>query len=190
MKFQYKNSKKTIGWGLNYDSLTELKYAISIMEEYEFIRPAVSIYYDVTTLLPTVIIRKCHRRYTADFLIRHRTTLEAFLVEIKPRAYAHNPKLGTYRQVAENYIRVKNYDWQYKVVFDDEILLTEEQLEDYESCRQLGTARERKAWFECYRESIESMLPQRLRTFLNNSQLDFILFGIMSKVNFWNPPTS
>jgi hypothetical protein len=108
MKFIYQNTRKVTGWGFNFDSLTELKYAISIMEEYEFIRPAVSIYYDVSTNMPAITIRKCHRRYTADFLIRHRTTLQAFLVEIKPRAYEHNPKLNSNRQVAENYIRLRD----------------------------------------------------------------------------------
>jgi hypothetical protein len=68
-------------------------------------------------------------------------------------------------------------------------MLTEEQLEEFESCRQLGTAKERKAWFESYHESIETTLPQRIRSFMNNSQLDFIIFGIFSKVNFWQPQT-
>jgi hypothetical protein len=39
--------------------------------------------------------------------------------------------------VAENYIRWKNYDWKYKVVFDDEIILTAKQLEQFEDCCKL-----------------------------------------------------
>lgn len=187
MKFTYHKSCKVTGWGFNFDSLTELKYAISIMDEFEFIRPAVSIYYDVATNLPVASARRCDRRYTADFLIRHRITLEAWLIEIKPRAYAHNPILETHRLVAENYIRFKKYDWQYKVVFDDEITLTEQQLEDFECFRKIRTTKERMMWFGSYRQTIESMLPHHVRSFMSNSRLDFILFGILTKIRFWNP---
>lgn len=186
MKFNYEMSLKVSGWGFNFDSLTELKYAISIMDEFEFIRPAPSIYYDVATKQPALYVRKCHRRYTADFLIRHRTTLQAYLVEIKPRAYAHNSKLEYNRQVAENFIRFNRYDWEYKVVFDDEILLTEEQLESFESLRTLGTAKDRIAWFFDYKERIQHSLPLQLKNYLSNAKMDFLIYGILARVKLFH----
>ena len=70
--FRYGRSHKIVHWGCAFDSLTELKYAISIMEEYEFLRARVTIYYHPGTKLPTDYIRECHRHYTPDFLIRHK----------------------------------------------------------------------------------------------------------------------
>lgn len=81
--FEYIPSRKIGGWGCQFDSLTEFKFAISIMDEYEFLRSRVSIYYDPKTKMSSDYIRECYSRYTPDFLIRHKETLEATLVEIK-----------------------------------------------------------------------------------------------------------
>jgi hypothetical protein len=97
------------------------------MNDYEILRERVAIYYHPDTLQPTDYIRTCHRRYTPDFLVRHKQTGQAFLVEIKPRAFEEEPQLPVLKQIAENYIRWKKYDWQYKVIFDDEIVLDKEQ---------------------------------------------------------------
>lgn len=189
MKFSYEAALKVSGWGFNFDSLTELKYAISIMDEYEFIRPAPSIYYDLSTKLPAIRVRRCHRRYTPDFLIRHRTTLQAFLVEIKPRSYQNQTKLGIYRQVAENFIRLNKYDWQFRLVFDDEIMLTQEQLEDFENLKRIGTARERTGWLYHYREDTMNALPGYLRKYMTNSKMDFLIYGMLANVRIVDPVT-
>lgn len=62
--------------------------------------------------MPTSYIRKCHRRYTPDFLIRRKETGKAFLVEVKPRGFENHPQLLLRQEVPENYIRWKNYDWK------------------------------------------------------------------------------
>jgi hypothetical protein len=157
------------------------------MDEYEFIRPAPSIYYNPSTRLPVLHVRKCHRRYTADFLIRHRTTLQAYLVEIKPHAYAGQPKLDTHRQVAENFIRLNRYDWQFRVVFDDQIVLTEEQLEVFENLKLIRTGRERSSLLYKYRENILDTLPICLRQHMTNSKMDFLIYGILAKVRIVDP---
>ena len=92
--FRYGTSHKIINWGCCFDSLTELKFAISIREEYKYLWERVSIYYHPGTKLLTDYIRACHRRYTPDFLIRHKETSEAILVEIKPCAFEGNPQLA------------------------------------------------------------------------------------------------
>jgi hypothetical protein len=122
--FIYQRSRKIINWGYAFDSLLELKFAISIQKEYEYLRSHIPIYYDPKTKLPTSYIRANIRRYTPDFLIRHKITKEAFLVEIKPRAFQDNEQLLIRREVAENYIRLKQYDRKFKVVFDDQIKLS------------------------------------------------------------------
>ena len=106
-KFAYRKAHKIVNWGCAFDSLTELKFAISIMEEYEFLRERVTIYYHPGTKKPTDYIREFTRHYTPDFLVRNKETGEALLVEIKPRAFEHDPQLPLRKVVAENYHKVE-----------------------------------------------------------------------------------
>lgn len=181
LKFQYNRSCKIINWGCSFDSLTELKFAISIMEDYEFLRNRIAIYYHPGTKQPTDYIRTCHRRYTPDFLIRHKETGEAFLIEIKPRAFQHDDQLSLRKQVAENYIRWKNYDWKYKVVFDDEILLTSEQLEEFELCCKLKSKSSRKLWFEEYNKRFDRSAPSLYARAPSNEIAQFVMFGVRTQ---------
>jgi len=179
--FQYRQSHRIIRWGCSFDSLTELKFAISILEDYEFVRGKVCIYYHPGTKMPTDYIRDCHRRYTPDFLMRHKLTGEAFLVEIKPRAFQNDPQLALRKQVAENYIRWKNYDWQYKVVFDDEILLDQEQWEDFQECCKLKSKCSWLLWFEEYNKKFDRSAPSFFTQARDNTNIRFIMFGEPSK---------
>lgn len=135
--FQYKRSYKIIYWGYCFDSLLELKYAISIVDEYEFLHARIPVYYDLKTKRPTEYIRECTRRYTPDFLIRHKLTGEAFWIEIKPEGFNDFQVLDLRKQVAENYVAWKKYDWKFKVVFGNEIILNKRQSEIFEElCSQ------------------------------------------------------
>lgn len=175
--FKYGKSHKVIGWGWAFDSLLELKYAVSIMEEYEFIRGRLSIYYHPGTRMPTNYIKDFNRRYTPDFLIRHKETGNAFLIEIKPRGFMNNPQLALRKEVAENYIRWKNYDWQYKVVFDDEIILNAEQLEEYEQCCRFKNKSARKIWFAEYNNKFDRSAPNLISKAPSNRTIQFVMFG-------------
>ena len=179
--FKYGTSYKITNWGCVFDSLTELKFAVSIRDEYEFLRSRISIYYHPCTKLPTEYIRTYHRRYTPDFLIRHKQTGEAFLVEIKPRGFENHPQLLLRKEVAENYIRWKNYDWRYKVVFDDEIILDEEQWEEFEQCCKLKSKSARKIWFEEYNRKFDRSAPSFFTTVPADSDIRFVMFGVRSK---------
>lgn len=175
--FRYGTSHKIINWGYCFDSLTELKFAISIREEYEYLRERISIYYHPGTKLPTDYIRECHRRYTPDFLIRHKQTNEALLVEIKPRAFEGNPQLALRKEVAENYIRWKGYDWKFKVIYDDEIILDEEQWEDFEECCKLKSKSSFKIWFEQYNKKFDRSAPSLFKNIPDNRKIEFVMFG-------------
>ena len=172
-----RSSCKIINWGCRFDSLTELKYAISVMEEYEFLRARVSIYYPPGTKLPTDYIRECHRRYTTDFLIRHKASGKAFLIEIKPRIFQDDAQLALRKEVAENYICWKRYDWTYKVIFDDEIYLNEEQLEEFQHCCQLKSVSAYKLWFEQYNRKFDRSAPTFFTKIPDSKLIQFIMFG-------------
>ena len=176
--FPYRTSKKVSGWGCQFDSLTELKYAISIMEEYHFLRSPVAIYYHPGTKITLDHLRRCHLRYTPDFLIRHKETFEATLIEIKPRAYENHPQLSLRKAVAENYIERKNLDWKFKVVFDDQIVLTEEQSKAFTEFTSLSTGKAMSLWYGAYSR-------QMIQTFPDNLLTDLVISGPKRPSHSW-----
>lgn len=183
--FKYRKSYKIIGWGCRFDSLTELKYAISIREDYVFLRERVIIYYNPGSLQPTEYLSSNYRYYAPDFLIRHKVTGEAFLVEIKPRAYEGQPQLALRKELAERYIRWKGYDWKYKVVYDDEIILSEEELQDFEECCKLKSKSAFKIWFDRMNRRYTPGAPSIFKTTTDSKQIEFAMFGITRSGGNW-----
>ena len=175
--FHYGRSHKIIHWGCCFDSLLELKYAISIRDEFEFMRSRLHIYYDQRTLMPTDYLRKGIKHYTPDFLIRNKITGEAWLIEIKPRAFEHESQLLLRKHIAENYIAWKKYDWKYKVVFDDEIILDEHDLQLFEDCCQLKSKSSFKLWLQQENARYDRSAPVFFKQQLTNKQIAFIMFG-------------
>lgn len=184
-KFKYGKSCKIIHWGCTFDSLTELKYAISIQDEYEFIRARVTIYYDRKTLMPTNYITAGCSHYTPDFLIRHKRTGEAFLIEIKPSAAKHDPQLVLRKQVAENYIRWKGYDWKFKLTFSDEIMLTESELAIFEDCCKLKSKSAFKLWFQEQNNRYDRSAPTFFAKVPRDTDIRYIMFGQRSGKQGW-----
>jgi hypothetical protein len=133
--FQYKDAIQIGYRSCKFDSLLELKFTLSIEDNWYFLREHIVIYYDPKTFLPTNYIRDTTRKYTPDFLIRNNENNKAFLIELKPRAFRNEIQTMLRKQVAENYIKSKKLDWIYKVVYDDEIILSREQQEKFSSLR-------------------------------------------------------
>ena len=175
--FRYRRSYKIIYWGCIFDSLLELKYALSIQNEYEYLRSHIPIYYDPVTRRPTNYIRSNIRRYTPDFLIRHKETKKAFWVEIKPRAYSDEKQLFLRKEIAERYIQWKGYDWHYKVVYDDEIILTTDQIVQFNECCRLIRKSANKIWLEKYNKQFDRSAPSFFSTIPINSRVKFVMFG-------------
>jgi len=175
--FNYRPSIKIINWGCNFDSLLELKYAISIQKDYEYLRSHIPIYYDPRTKIPTHYIRDNIRRYTPDFLIRHKITKQAFLVEIKPRAFETNEQLLFRKEVAENYIRWKRYDWKFKVVFNDEIKLSKDEYIQFLKCLKLIPLSDRKRLFKELNDKFDSSRPSLFTIAPSNRKIHFVMFG-------------
>lgn len=136
-KFVYGNSCKIINWGYCFDSLLEVKYALSIQHEYQFLRSRITIIYDRLTKQPVRYALRKHGHYTPDFLIRHKQTYKAYWIEIKPRAFNDKEQLKVRKEVAENYIRQHNYDWEFKIIYDDEIILSLDLIAQFNECCKL-----------------------------------------------------
>lgn len=183
--FQYTRSKKISNWGCHFDSLTELKYAISILDEFEFIRERVVIYYDRATKEPTEYLRGNNSYYVPDFLIRNKLTGEAFLVEIKPRGFEGQLQLDIRKGLAEKYIKMKKYDWKFKIVYDDEIILTEEQLEDFKECCRMSSKTAFQMWFDQYNKKLNRAAPSPLKNASPEARIRFIMFGNMVQSCAW-----
>ena len=183
--FNYRPSVKIINWGCDFDSLLELKYAISIRGEYESLRSHIPIYYDPRTKMPTNYIRDNIRRYTPDFLIRHKVTKKAFLVEIKPRAFEHNEQLMLRKSVAENYIRWKNYDWAYKVVFDDEIRLAPREYAQFLKVCEMMDISDKKRLFQALNDQFDDSRRSLFTCAPSTRKIHFVMFG--EEKHFRNP---
>jgi len=175
--FTYRRSYKIIYWGCAFDSILELKYALSIQKDYEFLRSHIPIFFNPRDKKPTDYIRENIRRYTPDFLVRHKVTKEAFLVEIKPRAFGDNEQLILRREVAENYIRWKKYDWSFKVVFDDEITLTADEQAQFGECCKLIPQSERRLWFKELNDRFDRSHPSLFTGAPSNRRIQFVMFG-------------
>ena len=181
-KFRYGRSFKITNWGVQFDSLLELKYAISIQDEYEFLRSRITIYYHHGTGQPTLYIREGIRHYTPDFLIRHKQTSEAFLVEIKPRAAENDPQLTLRREVAEKYIRWKKYDWKFKIVFDDEIVLNPSGLSVFQDCCKLKSKSAFKIWLAQQDKRDNRSAPTFFAKVPRDCDIRFVMLGERSGV--------
>ncbi len=176
--FPYRLSRKAQTWGCQFDSLTELKYVIAIMDDYHYLRSPVSIYYHPVTKITLDNIRRCHLRYTPDFLIRHKQTFQSFLVEIKPRAFENHIQLDLRKAVAENYIARKNLDWKFKIVFDDEIVLSTEQIYNFQIASSMTSAKELANWFINYCKIHGYSFPTNMMT-------DQIINGKNNTTSIW-----
>jgi hypothetical protein len=174
-KFAYTRSSRLSTWGNHFDSMTELKFAVSIMEEFAWLRSPVSMYFHPGTRQLTHFPRLFHHRYTPDFLIRHVQSRKAFLIEIKPRAFDGHPQLSEHELVANNYIRSMKFDWTYKVVFDDEIILTSDQLTEFQHCLHLKYKSDRRKWFEQYCKKMSAVPGGLIAS--SNAHIDFIMRG-------------
>lgn len=177
LPFKYDRSLRITNWRHSFDSLTELKFVVSIMEDYEFLREPVSIYYHPGSKIIVDRIQTFHRRYTPDFLIRHRQTREAFLVEIKPRSFHTQPQLRLRQRIAERFIARENLDWKFKIVFDDEIILTSEQLEAFDQCFKLNSRPAWKTWFDEYYRNLVKVNPSMSIFSSENKRLLFLMYG-------------
>jgi hypothetical protein len=184
--FVYQKAYKIIHWGYSFDSLTELKYALSIQDEYYFLRERVMIHYDPATYQPTDYIRDNIRRYTPDFLIRHKQTGKAYLVEIKPRAFDDEKKLDICRQVADNFIQWKKYDWQFKIVYDDEIILNADQFADFEECCCLKSKQDFILWFERYNRRFVGESPSFFKKVNDPLITQYVMFGQGNQLSLWH----
>jgi hypothetical protein len=132
--FKYTAPKPIAYRNCLFHSRAELKFVLSIEAEYRFLREHVTIWYNPKSNTPLAghsvsYLPEGSRKYTPDFLVRHKETNQAFLVEIKPSAFNDETWLQEHKMLAENFIAQKGYDWQYKIVFDNEINLTKEQWE-------------------------------------------------------------
>lgn len=175
--FQYKKSFQLIHWGCCFDSLLELKYAIYIQDNYAFMRAQVPIYFDPRTKRPTNYIRDNIRRYTPDFLIRDKQSNKAFLVEVKPRAFSDQDQLKDRREIAENFIRWKGWDWEFKVVYDDEFALNAAQQKVFANCCKLIAKSGRKLAWKKLNDKFCVSQPTFFKKLPSANQVHFIMYG-------------
>lgn len=113
--------------GCLFHSIVELKFALMIEDTHAYTREGLRIYYDHATLKSTQVLKTDTPYFKPDFLIRDFNTHKATLVEVKPIGFNHHELLEKRKKVYEHHIAQHNYDWDYKVVYESDIILTKEQ---------------------------------------------------------------
>jgi len=129
--FKYKRAFRIPYRGCLFDSLLELKYAMSIEDNYRFLREPVIIGYDPRSLSVTNYFRESTRLYTPDFVIRDKHDHAAWMIEIKPKSFLSAGTKNRLDIVAQNFIQSHNLDWKFKVVCEDDISLSREKLDRF-----------------------------------------------------------
>jgi hypothetical protein len=163
-----------------YQSAGRMKFLLSVADDYEFVCPAPAIYYDPVTYLPCFIVDGLDQEYRADFLIRHRENGQAFLVELHPVCMVSDARLRLRRQVAENYIAWKGYDWQYQCLFQEYILLSASQSLLFDSYCRMKNDGDRRKWLIDHKAMSDLLKPPQFQC-NNYSMLDFLIHGILPK---------
>jgi len=118
--------------GCLFDSILELKFVLSVEQDFNFLRAHIPIWYNPKTLEPTNYLTETTKTYTPDFLIRDKKDKTAYFVEIKPRNILCSQQSSIRTQVAEKFIEKNKYDWKFIILYDDEIFLGKEQQKKYE----------------------------------------------------------
>lgn len=108
--------------GIWFDSLLELRYILSIENTHFWMRDGLSIYYNLDDVPEG--IKGGLKSYTPDFLIRDKRNGKAKLVEIKPSGYDDRWELIRRRKIAENFIQFMGLDWEFEVIFSDQVVLS------------------------------------------------------------------
>ncbi len=135
--FEYKHIGCPIDYrGCYYDSLLELKYALTIEEENAYMREGLGVYYDPEKVETVMYLKSGVRTYTPDFLIRNWYTGKAQLIEIKPEGFDDYEYLDIRQRICNHFIEKYEYDWEFKVVYENEIILTDKQQEKFRAIIQ------------------------------------------------------
>lgn len=124
-KFKYAKSYKIPYRGCHFDSLLELKYALSIEDSHRYLREPFIIGYDPNTLRTTNYFREPTKMYTPDFLIRCKTTGASVLIEVKPSTLKKSQEISIYQKICEDYISRNHLDCSFRIVSEDDIHLTD-----------------------------------------------------------------
>ncbi|MEO8174212.1 MAG: hypothetical protein ABI581_14055 [Sediminibacterium sp.] len=161
---------------LLFDRQSCVRFLCGIVDNYEFICPAPPIYYDVATLETAEVIDLLHAEYVPDFLIRHRRSGKAFLVDVLPGWCAKDPRLADRRMIAENFIHSKGYDWNYICVFEEEVILSGDALRSFENYLLLNSSEEREHWVLDFLFDLKFIKPACFRD-REYSLLDYLIHG-------------
>lgn len=133
--FQYtRRSCELVYNGQPLDSLLELKFVISIENTHAWLREGLEIYYNIDKL--EISAQGQLVKYTPDFLIRNFKTGKAFLVEVKPDRYDDFWANVKRRKVSNRFIKGFAYDWEFRIVWEREIILNKKQQKKFDEIQK------------------------------------------------------
>jgi hypothetical protein len=126
-QFKYKKAFKIPYRNCYFDSLLELKFALSIENDFRYLRAPCIIGYDPRTFVTTSYLRETTRLYTPDFMVRCKESGKARIIEIKPDQLKHSTEVNKYYRIMNDYIVRNNLDCTFEILSEKDIHLTGEQ---------------------------------------------------------------
>lgn len=130
--FKYCKAYRIPYRGCYFHSLLELKFALYLERDYRYLREPVIIGYDPKTMTTSDYFRESTKLYTPDFLIRHKTSGKASLIEIKPDKLKCSPESNIYYRIATDYINRVGLDADFQIISEKDFYLTGDMLKRYE----------------------------------------------------------
>jgi hypothetical protein len=165
-KYYYRESTPVWYNGCYFHSILELKYVLTIEQDYYYIREPVVIPYDPHTQQLPAGWGCNHQFYIPDLLIRHKGTNEAFLIEIKPGNYTEEDALRKREKLSNAFIKKQMADWKYLLVQEDMICLDAAQKQKLEAIKASAVSD------KPYVRSFYSIVPEQNGTSL--SMADYV----------------
>jgi len=162
---------------LLYEDAEKVRFICAVADEYEFICPAPAIYYDPCTGELPNLIDRLHACLQFDFLIRHRVSRKAYLVDLQRKAFAGDIRLFMRERIAEAHIDWKGHDWQYLCVFEDHDIYQQNN-DAFSSYAFLNNSDDRCDWLRRFLDLQRSLKPTRFTTH-EYSLMDFLIHGIL-----------
>jgi uncharacterized protein len=86
-----------------------------------------ALFYCLLSGLQSRYLNEKTRKYIPDFLVRKWSDNTAHLIEIKPKKYLNSEKMHLRNIISEQYLELKNVDWKFKVITEEDIVLNDNQ---------------------------------------------------------------
>ncbi|HEY4967184.1 MAG TPA: hypothetical protein VII28_12335 [Puia sp.] len=191
-KEPFYTSHQVLYKGCFFHSMLELKFVLSIEDNFRFLREPVHICYYPKTLKTVRKSDQLTRIYTPDFLIRHKEYGWVWLIEIKPDFLKGSPEVNYCEQIMKNFIAKNRLDWGTAIIYSNDIVLSEAKQKKFEIMRACKDKYEEAIAlknfirrYSFFGKSYYRTVPVHRADLITNRQYEnFVRYGLLTKKRY------